>query len=152
MKSAVFPGTFDPFTNGHLDIVHKGLKLFEHIIIAVGENPNKEQMFALEQRTRWIRNIFQSESRVSVADYRGLTVQFCKQIGAQFILRGLRSSDDFNFEKQIALVNEKLDSKVQSIFVMSEESHSQISSTLVREIIRHKGNYHQFVPKEIRFE
>tara|TARA_E500000178_G_scaffold348687_1_gene404191 strand:- start:573 stop:1028 length:456 start_codon:yes stop_codon:yes gene_type:complete len=151
MKLAIFPGTFDPFTNGHLQIVKKGLKLFDHLIIAVGENPNKEQMFSLVQRRNWIEDIFKNHNNVSVDNYQGLTIQFCKDVGAQFILRGLRSSDDFNFEKQIALVNEKLESDIQSVFVMSEESHSQISSTLVRELIRYQGDFRQFVPKEVRF-
>ena len=151
MNIAVYPGTFDPFTNGHLQIVKKGLKLFDHLIIAVGENPNKEQMFSLVQRRNWIEDIFKNHNNVSVDNYQGLTIQFCKDVGAQFILRGLRSSDDFNFEKQIALVNEKLESDIQSVFVMSEESHSQISSTLVRELIRYQGDFRQFVPKEVRF-
>jgi pantetheine-phosphate adenylyltransferase len=149
MKTALFPGTFDPFTNGHLDIVHKGLNLFDKVIIAVGENASKKTMFDLETRMNWIENCFQVNERLEVRQYSGLTIQFCKSVGAQYILRGLRTIADFEYEKQIALVNSDLEPTVQSVFVLSEQKYTAVSSTVIRDLILHGGDYSAYIPKEV---
>lgn len=152
LKKAIFPGTFDPFTNGHLDIVNKGLKLFDKIVVAIGVNARKEQMFSLEQRLEWIRAVFVDNAQIEVAHYTGLTTKFCRQVGAQFILRGLRTSADFEYEKQIAFVNENLNDEVQSVFIMSEQQNSIVSSTIIRDLIRHGGAYKKFLPEAINIQ
>jgi len=151
-KIAIFPGTFDPFTNGHHDIVLKGLSIFDEIIIAIGVNSLKKRMFPLEKRIEWIANVFADEVRVKVMSYSGLTIDFCKEQNANFILRGLRTITDFEYEKQIAFVNAEMNSTVQSVFIMSEQKHSVVSSSIVRDVILHKGEYAQFIPAEVRVE
>jgi pantetheine-phosphate adenylyltransferase len=148
-KIALFPGTFDPFTNGHLDIVCRGLKMFDEIVVAIGVNSGKKHLFNLEQRTEWLELLFADEPRVSVVHYEGLTAVFAESIGAQFILRGLRTTQDFTYEQQIAYVNEDLTNAVQSIFVMSDQKNASVSSTIVRDLIRYKGNYQRYIPNEI---
>jgi len=151
-KIAVFPGTFDPFTNGHKDIVEKGLNLFDHIIVAIGVNALKKRMFSFDQRKHWIEQIFQDNEQVSVDSYEGLTIDFCMEKNAQFLLRGLRTIVDFEYERQIALVNSDMNRDVQSVFIMSEQKHSIVSSSIVRDIILHGGDYERFVPKEVRVD
>jgi len=151
-KIAVFPGTFDPFTNGHHDIVLKGLEIFDEIIIAIGVNVLKKRMFPLEKRMEWIMNVFKNDPRVRVDSYSGLTIDFCKENNAQFLLRGLRTMTDFEYERQIAFVNAEMNSNVQSVFIMSEQKHSVVSSSIVRDVILHKGDYSRFIPKEVRVE
>ncbi|MCB9262803.1 MAG: pantetheine-phosphate adenylyltransferase [Flavobacteriales bacterium] len=145
-KIALFPGTFDPFTNGHLDIIEKGLSLFDHVIIAIGENANKKTMFPLEQRKQWIENCFIGQKNVEVRTYSGLTINFCKEIGATFILRGLRTVADFEYEKQIALVNSDQAPQIQTVFVLSEQKYTAVSSTVIRDLILHGGNYAKYLP------
>ena len=116
-KKAIFPGTFDPFTNGHLDIVNRGLKLFDEVVVAIGVNSGKNHLFTLEERTAWLEDIFRNEPRVSVIHYEGLTAMFAESIGAQFILRGLRTTQDFTYEQQIAYVNEDITVAVQSVLL-----------------------------------
>lgn len=152
MKRALFPGTFDPFTNGHLDIIRKGLRMFDEIIVAVGVNASKKEMFPLEYRIRWIEQVFQDEPRVKVAAYSGLTIEFCRETGSEFILRGLRSIVDFEYERQIAHVNEQLYPEVQSVFVISEQQYSIISSTIVRDLIRHRADFRQYLPSAVTVE
>ena len=127
-KKAIFPGTFDPFTNGHLDIINRGLKLFDEVVVAVGVNSGKNHLFTLEERTAWLEDIFRNEPRVSVIHYEGLTAMFAESIGAQFILRGLRTTQDFTYEQQIAYVNEDITVAVQSVFVMGviKETHELV--------------------------
>ena len=149
-KIAVFPGTFDPFTNGHLDIVKKGLKLFDEVIIAIGVNARKKRMFSLEKRIEWIENVFKAEPRVQIDTYEGLTTDYCQQKNAEFILRGLRTAFDFEYERQIALVNEDLNSSLQSVFIMSGQANSIVSSTIIRDLILHNGNYQQYIPSEVK--
>lgn len=149
MKTALFPGTFDPFTKGHLDIVRKGLNLFDSVIIAVGENANKKTMFDLEQRMEWINSCFQHDDRVSVKHYAGLTIHFCKEVGAQYILRGLRTANDFEYEKQIAMVNADLAPTIQTVFVLSEQKYTAVSSTVIRDLILHGGDYSAYLPEGI---
>ena len=148
-KKALFPGTFDPFTNGHLDIVNRGLKMFDEVVVAIGVNSEKRYLFSLEQRTEWLEQLFANNPRVSVLHYQGLTATFAHSIGAEFILRGLRTTQDFTYEQQIAHVNEDLTQDVQSVFVMSDQKNSSVSSTIVRDLIRFNGAFKKYVPLSI---
>ena len=148
-KKALFPGTFDPFTNGHLDIVNRGLKMFDEVVVAIGVNSEKRYLFSLEQRTEWLEELFANNPRVSVLHYQGLTATFAHSIGAEFILRGLRTTQDFTYEQQIAHVNEDLTQDVQSVFVMSDQKNSSVSSTIVRDLIRFNGAFKKYVPLSI---
>ncbi|MFT5724881.1 MAG: pantetheine-phosphate adenylyltransferase [Bacteroidia bacterium] len=150
MKTALFPGTFDPFTNGHLDIVQKGLNLFDIVVIAVGENASKKTMFDLETRMGWIKDCFQDDARVKVVHYTGLTIHFCAEVGAKYILRGLRTIADFEYEKQIAMVNSDLDPTIQSVFVLSEQKYTAVSSTVIRDLIQHGGDYSKYLPEAVK--
>ena len=149
MKKAIFPGLFDPITLGHLDIVNRGVTLFDEVIIAIGENSSKEYMFSLEERKKFIENTFKDNPKVKVVSYQGLTTEFCKEIGVNFILRGLRNPADFEFEKAIAHTNREL-SKVETVFLLTSTQTSFISSSIVREIIRFKGDYKKLVPNSVR--
>ncbi len=148
-RIAVFPGTFDPFTNGHLDIVLKALKLFDTVFIAIGHNANKKHLFPIEKRMEWIKAVFANEPKVKVDFYSGLTSNYCKKINADFIVRGLRTSYDFEYEKQIARVNEHLNEGMLNVFLISDESVSSVSSTIVRDLIIYDGDYQSFIPKEV---
>ena len=149
MKKAIFPGSFDPITLGHLDIVNRGVTLFDEVIIAIGENSSKEYMFSLQERKQFIKNTFKDNPKVKVVSYQGLTTDFCKEIGVDFILRGLRNPADFEFEKAIAHTNREL-SKVETVFLLTSTQTSFISSSIVREIIRFKGDYKKLVPNSVR--
>lgn len=150
MRSAVFPGSFDPITLGHHDIISRALPLFDRLTVAVGTNANKQYMFSLEQRIAWIREHYQGEAKIEVDHYSGLTVDYCKARGAQFILRGLRNASDFEFEKAIAQTNRKLNPGVETIFLLTASGLSSISSSIVRDVIRHQGDYTPFVPAAVR--
>ncbi len=150
-KTALFPGSFDPITKGHVDIVEKGLLIFDKIVIAIGSNVKKTTLFTIEQRIAWIEKVFANEPRVTVKAYAGLTVNYCAEIGAQFILRGLRSAGDFEYEQQIAFANKELVGNVETMFLLSSPYYTNISSTIVRDIIINKGNYGKFVPEGITF-
>lgn len=149
-RIAVFPGSFDPITNGHFDIVQRALPLFDEILIAIGVNSNKKYMFSLEQRMAWITKSFVGESKIKVMEYSGLTVAFCETVGAQFILRGLRNPADFEFEKGIAQANRKLLPKVESVFLLTGAGFSYVSSSIVRDVMRNHGDYTHFVPNAVR--
>ncbi|MDG1045531.1 MAG: pantetheine-phosphate adenylyltransferase [Bacteroidia bacterium] len=148
-KIALFPGTFDPFTLGHLDIVNRGLNMFDEVVIAIGVNTGKKHMFSLEQREQWIKEIFENEPRVRVASYEGLTAKYAEQTGAQFILRGLRTNQDFTYEKQIAYVNEDMSPTINSVFLMSHQTNATVSSTIVRDLIQFGGDYEKYLPTSI---
>lgn len=145
MKIAIFPGSFDPITNGHVDIIERALPLFDEIIIAIGVNSDKRYMFPLEQRKQFILDTFKNESKISVDTYEGLTIDYCKKIGADFILRGLRNPADFEFEKAIAHANRTL-SKIETIFLLTSAKTSFISSSIVRDILKYDGDVSKFVP------
>ncbi len=149
MKKAVFPGSFDPLTLGHCDIIHKSIDLFDEVILAIGINSTKESMFSLEQRTQFINEEFSNHAKVKILTYQGLTVDFCKEINADFIVRGLRNPADFEFEKTIAQTNKKL-TGIETVFFLTSAETAYISSSIVREIIANKGDYNKLVPKSVR--
>jgi pantetheine-phosphate adenylyltransferase len=151
MKRALFPGSFDPFTLGHYDIIKRGIHLFDEIIVAIGINADKKYMFSLEERQQFIMQAFEKQPKVKVVTYKGLTVDFCKEINAQFILRGLRNPADFEFEKAIAHTNRKL-SKIETVFLLTAAETSYISSSIVRDVIRNNGDYTKLVPKSVRLK
>jgi pantetheine-phosphate adenylyltransferase len=152
-RIAVFPGSFDPFTLGHESIVRRSFGLFDKIIIAVGKNSTKANLFSMEQRVEWIRQVFESDSdRVEVDAYEGLTVNYCRNRGANFILRGLRTSADFGFERGIGQVNKALQPEIETVFILALPEHSAISSTIIRDIIRNGGDASQFVPSAVRID
>ena len=148
MKKAVFPGSFDPITLGHLDVINRGLALFDEVIIAIGVNTDKKHMFSLEERKLHIENAFKNEPRIKVSTYKGLTVDYCKTVKADYILRGLRNSTDFNYEQSIAQTNSTL-AKIESVFLVCAPNVSNISSSIVRDIIRNGGDCRTLVPKSV---
>jgi len=151
-KIAVFPGSFDPFTIGHESIVRRALPLFDKIIIAVGQNVLKDSYFPLEMKMKWIRQVFQDEPKVEVATYTGLTVDFCRQRKARYLLRGLRTAADFEYERAIAQVNKALHPEIETVFLLTMPEHSSINSSIVRDIIRNGGDASPFVPKAINLK
>jgi len=145
-RICLFPGTFDPFTLGHLDIVNRSVNLFDKLVIGIGKNINKKPMFSDEQRLAWVKEIFKDDSRVEGAVYEGLTVEFCKKIGAKFILRGIRYVSDFEYEKTIADANRAMDSRIETIFLTGEPKYTSVASTIVRDILRNRGDASPFLP------
>ena len=145
MKIAVFPGSFDPFTNGHIDIIERAIPLFDKIVIAIGINADKKYMFDIEKRRKFIIDTFKNQPKIEITTYTGLTVDFCKEINAEFILRGLRNPADFEFEKAIAQTNRKL-SGIETVFLLTSAETSFISSSIVRDIIRNNGDVSVLVP------
>lgn len=151
-RTAIFPGSFDPITKGHENILQRALPLFDEIIIAIGKNSSKQNYFSLEQREKWIRQIFGKEPRVRVETYTGLTIDFCKKMNAKFILRGLRTSADFEFEKAIAQNNNMMAPEIETIFILPIPELSAINSTIVRDIVRNGGDASPFVPSGINLK
>lgn len=151
IKKAVFPGSFDPITNGHVDIITRALPLFDKIVVAIGVNADKKYMFSLEQRKNFIEQAFKGNPQIEVDTYEGLTTEYCEKIDAQFILRGLRNPADFEFEKAIAHTNRLL-TKMETVFLLTAASTSFISSSIVRDVIRNKGDYTKLVPNSVRIE
>lgn len=151
-KLAVFPGSFDPITTGHESILQRALPLFDKIIIAIGVNSTKEGFFTTEKRKLWIEKVFEGEKKIEVKTYKGLTIDFCKQEKANYILRGLRTSADFEFERVIAQMNRAMNEQIETIFILSTPELSAINSTVIRDIIRNGGDATQFVPDAIRKE
>lgn len=149
MRKAVFPGSFDPLTLGHVDIINRGLPLFDEIILAIGVNADKKYMFSQEDRVRFLEETFKHEPKIKVMTYKGMTVKFCQEQDAKFILRGLRNATDLDFEKVIGQTNFKL-AGIESVFLITSPGKSHISSTVVRDVIRNDGGYEFMVPDVVR--
>ncbi|WP_158838117.1 pantetheine-phosphate adenylyltransferase [Polaribacter sp. L3A8] len=149
MKRAIFPGSFDPITLGHYDIIERGVKLFDELIIAIGINADKNYMFSLEERKKFIEDCFKDNPKIKVVTYKGLTVHFCQENNVDFIFRGLRNPADFEFEKAIAHTNRDL-APIETVFLLTAASTSYISSSIVRDVIRNNGDYTKLVPKPVR--
>jgi pantetheine-phosphate adenylyltransferase len=148
-RIALFPGTFDPITIGHLDIINRALPLFDKLVIGIGRNANKLPMFNEEQRMNWINQIYRTNDKISAVVYEGLTVDCCMKVGANFILRGIRYVNDFEYEKAIADMNRSLDNNIETIFLTCLPQYTSVASTLVRDVIRNGGNARQFLPEEV---
>lgn len=148
-KTAIFPGSFSPFTIGHKSVVDRALPLFDKILISIVINSEKNQYFTIEERLQWIKDIYGNNPKIEIKFYKGLTVDFCKKENAKYILRGLRDSNDFKFEKQIAQMNKDLNKEVETIFIITPPEISHISSSIVRDIIKNGGDVRKFIPKEI---
>lgn len=149
-KTALFPGSFDPVTVGHVEVISRSLDLFDKIIVGVGNNSSKNYMFPLQDRVKWIQDSFKDVHQVEVMSYTGLTIDFCRKIGARFILRGLRTSADFEFERSIAQMNNYLDNGIETVFLLSSPKYAPVSSTIVRDIIRNGGNADPFVGSGVK--
>lgn len=148
-RICLFPGTFDPVTFGHIDIVQRALPLFDKLYVGIGVNANKQPMFSAEQRSGWFAEIFKDEPKVDVIVYEGLTVDCCKKVHANYILRGIRYVSDFEYEKAIADMNRSLDEVVETIFLTCLPQYTSVASTLVRDVIRNNGDATQFVPEVV---
>lgn len=148
-RICLFPGTFDPVTLGHVDIITRAISLFDEIVVGIGTNSNKKTMFSEEKRKQWLELIFKDEPKISVAVYEGLTINFCKTIGAKYILRGIRFVSDFEYEKTIADANRTLDNSIETIFLTCEPKYTSIASTIVRDILKNGGDASQFLPMEV---
>jgi pantetheine-phosphate adenylyltransferase len=145
-RICLFPGTFDPITLGHVDIINRAMPLFDKIVVGVGLNASKVPMFSAEQRVQWINEIYKDQKGVEGAVYEGLTVEYCKVIGAHYILRGIRYVSDFEYEKTIADANRTLDKSIETVFLTGEPKYTSVASTIVRDIIRNGGNAAPFLP------
>lgn len=150
-RKAVFPGSFDPITTGHVDLVKRALPLFDEIIIAIGVNSQKQTLFSVDNRKKWIEKVFEGEPKIKVDVFEGLTVHFCKKVDAHYLLRGLRNASDFDYEKTISQLNHIVGEDVETLFLISKPEFSHISSTIVREIIKGKGNARPFLPDGVQF-
>src|ERR1700712_3467864 len=148
MKVALFPGSFDPVTKAHVDILKRSVALFDKVYVGIGVNSTKQGFLSVEKREQMLRAVFEMEPKVHIVAYEGLTTNFCKQIGASYMIRGIRTVSDFEYEKAIAQMNHALEPDIESIFIVSKPGYSSISSTIVREIMRHGGDVAQFIPKE----
>lgn len=146
MRIALFPGTFDPITLGHTDIINRALPLFDKIVVGIGINTSKQPMFSEQQRVEWIGELYKTEPKVEAAVYSGLTIDFCKKINARFILRGIRYLADFEYEKTIADANRTMDKNLETIFLTGEPKYTSVASTIVRDIIRNHGDASFFIP------
>lgn len=151
-KKAIFPGSFDPITVGHESIIKRALPLFDEIIVAIGINSEKKSFFSIEKRTEWIEQVFKNEPTIKVKSYTGLTIDFCKKENVKYILRGLRTSVDFEFERVIAQMNKSMMTDLETIFILTLPELSAINSTVVRDIIKNGGDASQFVPTSIKLK
>ena len=146
---AVFPGSFDPFTLGHFSVIKRALPIFDQIIIAIGLNNEKKSFFPLDKRIKWMEKIFSDEKKIIVDSFESLTVDYCTNVGAKYLLRGLRTATDFEYERQIGQINRTLNKNIETVYFLTLPEHTHISSTIVREIIKYKKDVSKFVPKEI---
>jgi pantetheine-phosphate adenylyltransferase len=151
-KTAVFPGSFDPFTKGHENVISRALPLFDKIIIAIGHNSGKSYFFTLEQRIRMITRLYEDNPKIVVDQYEGLTVDYCRKVGAPYILRGLRTSADFEYERAIAQINRKMNPEVETIFLLAIPEFTPVNSTIIREILRYGGDATAFLPDRMVIE
>jgi len=148
-KIAVFPGSFDPVTRGHQNIVERASIIFDEVIVAIGVNSSKASLFTLDQRLAWLKKVFQDNPKVQVVSYQGLTVDYCKTVGSNFLIRGVRNISDFEYEKTIAQMTKYMDEGLETVILFTDPEYAAINSTVVREIIRNKGNVARFVPTAI---
>jgi pantetheine-phosphate adenylyltransferase len=148
-RIALFPGTFDPITIGHLDIISRSLPLFDKLVIGIGRNANKAPMFSEEQRLAWVREIFSGNPKVDAVIYEGLTVKCCQEVGANFILRGIRYVNDFEYEKAIADMNRSMNAQIETVFLTCLPQYTSVASTLVRDVLRNGGDVFQFLPEVV---
>jgi pantetheine-phosphate adenylyltransferase len=148
-RIGLFPGTFDPITIGHLDIIDRSLPLFDKLVIGIGRNVNKEPMFTIEQRLGWVKEIYKDNPKVDAVVYDGLTIRCCQQVGAHFILRGIRYVNDFEYEKAIADMNRSLDKNIETVFLTCLPQFTSVASTLVRDVLRNGGDAIQFLPESV---
>ena len=148
-KIAIFPGSFDPFTIGHESVVNRAISMFDKIIIMIGYNANKKSFFPIEKRVRWINQVFQNVEKVEVRIHDGLTVDFCKEVGARYILRGLRTSADFEYERAIAQINKKMHPEIETVFLLTLPEHTPVNATIIRDIVFHGGDASMFLPKAL---
>ncbi len=146
-RIAIFPGSFDPFHIGHESVVRRAVPLFDKIYIMIGYNANKKSFFSVEKRIKWINQVFQNEDKVEVCLHEGLTVDFCKEVNARYILRGIRTSSDFEYERAIAQVNKKMHPEIESVFILTLPEHTPINATIIRDIVSHGGDAGMFLPK-----
>ena len=151
-KIAVFPGSFDPITRGHESIIRRALPVFDEIIVALGDNPEKKSYFPLANRSKWLELVFGDEPKVRIVKYSGLTVDFCMRMNAGYILRGLRTSSDFEFERTIGLMNKAISPAIETVFFLSAPEYAALSSSVVRDILRNGGDVSKFVPQKISGE
>lgn len=150
MKIAVFPGSFDPITIGHESIIKRAVPMFDQIIVAIGKNADKKNFFPLEKRIEWIKTVFKDYPSIVVSEYSGLTIDFCKSVNAQYLLRGLRTSADFEFERRVGQINKLLYPEIETIFLLSLPEHTSLSSSIIRDIVSNGGDASIFVPKCIK--
>ncbi len=151
-KIAVFPGSFDPITRGHESIIKRALPLFDELYVSIGVNADKQGFFSVEQRIDWIKQVFKNEAKVKVTQYKGLTVNYCLDINAGYILRGLRTSADFEFERSIGQINKKLSDGIETVFLLTDPEYTSLNSSIIRDILRHGGDAGQFVPSVINLD
>jgi pantetheine-phosphate adenylyltransferase len=145
-RIAVFPGSFDPITRGHESVILRAVPLFDKIIVAVGINAEKKSFFTLEQRLEWLKQVFRNEPRISIMQYEGLTIDFCREVNAKFLLRGLRTSADFEFERSIGQINKQMEPDIETVFLLTAPEYTALTSSIVRDIVRNGGDPAPFVP------
>lgn len=151
-KVAIFPGSFDPFTVGHESVVKRAISMFDKIVIMIGYNANKQSFFPIEKRLKWINQVFKNETKIEVQIHEGLTVDFCKEVGAKYILRGLRTSSDFEYERAIAQINKKMHPEIETVFLLTLPEHTPVNATIIRDIVSHGGDASMFLPSGLNMD